>query len=113
MVKNREWSDEEIMRLRKLYPSNKTFDEIVEYFPHRTENAIRLKASRLNIRRPYIGVTRLKSIKIKINNGRDSTNYLIKCKECGSWMQINEKSQSELNFSSCKKCGTGNHLLSI
>ena len=54
MVKVKEWTDEEVERLKELYTSNKTFEEIAERFPLRTDNAIRLKASRLGLKRPII-----------------------------------------------------------
>ena len=106
MVKVKEWTDEEVERLRELYISNRTFDEIVEKFPLRTENAIRLKASRLGIKRPYIGdVIQVKPLKFKSSSRIDSTGYLLKCKECGSWMQVDQRAQNSASVLSCGKCG--------
>jgi hypothetical protein len=49
-----EWSQEELKKLRELYPrSDKTIEEIVSQLPGRTQNAIRLKASRLSLIRPF------------------------------------------------------------
>jgi hypothetical protein len=49
-----EWSQEELKKLRELYPrSDKTIEEIVSQLPGRTQNAIRLKASRLGLIRPF------------------------------------------------------------
>jgi len=49
-----EWSQEEIRKLGELYPhSDKTIEEIVSQLPGRTQNAIRLKASRLSLTRPF------------------------------------------------------------
>ncbi|MFC1802626.1 SANT/Myb-like DNA-binding domain-containing protein [Thermoproteota archaeon] len=106
MVKIKEWSDEEIERLRELYTSNRTFDEIKEKFPSRTGNAIRLKASRLNIKRPLIGnVVQVKPLLYKLGETAELSGYLMKCKECGSWIQVNAESQHNANVLSCGKCG--------
>jgi len=106
MVKIQEWTDEEVERLRELYTSNRTFDEIVDKFPLRTENAIRLKASRLGIKRPYIGdVIQVKPLMFKSGNRKGSQGYLFKCNECGSWMQVDQRSQNSASVFSCGKCG--------
>lgn len=105
MAKVKEWTDEEVERLRELYVSNKTFDEIVEKFPFRTENAIRLKASRLGIKRPYIGdVIQVKPLTFKSTTRAESSGYLLKCKGCGSWIQVDQRSQSSSSVFSCGKC---------
>lgn len=106
MVKIKGWTDEEVKRLKELYTSNKTLDEIADKFPLRTENAIRLKASRLGIKRPYIGnIIQVKPITFKSVWLNDSIDYLLKCKECGYWMQVDKSSQHESNILSCGKCG--------
>jgi uncharacterized Zn finger protein len=105
MVKIKEWTDEEVERLRELYTSNKTFDEITEKFPSRTDNAIRLKASRLGIKRPFIGeIIQVKPLSIKMGNNEMASGYLIKCKECGSWIQVDDEYQRSA-IVSCGKCG--------
>jgi translation initiation factor 2 beta subunit (eIF-2beta)/eIF-5 len=110
MVKIKEWSDEEVERLRRLYISNKIFDEIAEKFPSRTGNAIRLKASRLGIRRPIIGnIVHVKNID-KLVFFEEFTDYLTKCKECGSWMQVDENMQKKPNTLACEKCGEFYHI---
>jgi hypothetical protein len=49
-----DWSQEELKKLGELYPCNdKTIEEIVSQLPGRTQNAIRLKASRLGLNRPF------------------------------------------------------------
>jgi predicted Zn finger-like uncharacterized protein len=107
MVKAQLWSDEEVERLRELYTSNKTFDEIAEKFPKRTDNAIRLKASRLGIRRPYYNnIVQVKPLVYKSGKGDQASGYLIKCKECGSWIQVDASDQShDRTVLTCAKCG--------
>ena len=112
MVKIKEWSDKEVERLRKLYISNKTFDEIAEKFPSRTGNAIRLKASRLGIKRPIIdNIVQIKPFVHKLGDVDESTSYLIKCRECGSWIQVVENPQTKKNSKSCEKCGVFYNVL--
>jgi hypothetical protein len=49
-----EWSQEEIRKLGEFYPRpDKTIEEIASQLPGRTQNAIRLKASRLGLIRPF------------------------------------------------------------
>jgi hypothetical protein len=112
MVKNKEWTDEEIRRLRELYPSEMIFDEIVENFPHRTGNAIRLKASRLGIKRPcFMDIFCFKPIKFRENGRTNSKGYLIKCNKCSSWMKVGDNSKKSTNYFRCEKCGSFAHLL--
>lgn len=106
MVRIQEWTDEEVERLRKLYTSNRTFDEISEKFPLRTDNAIRLKASRLGLKRPLIGdVIQVKPLTYKSGRKDGSSGYLMKCKECGSWIQVDEDTPGNTSVVSCGKCG--------
>jgi hypothetical protein len=49
-----DWSQEELKKLKELYPRpDKTIEEIDSQLPGRTKNAIRLKASRLGLIRPF------------------------------------------------------------
>jgi hypothetical protein len=111
MVKIKEWSDEEVERLRKLYTSNRTFDEIAEKFPLRTGNAIRLKASRLGIKRPIIdNVIHVKPFVYNLGDIERSIGSFMKCKECGTWIQVGENSLIKTNPLNCEKCGVFYHV---
>ena len=49
-----DWSQEELQKLKDLYSRpDKTIEEIVSQLPGRTQNAIRLKANRLGLHRPF------------------------------------------------------------
>jgi len=112
MVNANEWTDEEIALLKELYPSNRTIEEIVEQFPSRTENAIRLKASRLGIKRPHISnVVYLKPITYKSGNQEGLQGYLVKCQECGSWIQIDKELRQRTSVITCEKCGSFYQIL--
>jgi hypothetical protein len=53
--KDDEWSQEELKKLRELYPRlDKTIGEIASEFPGRTRNAVLLKANRLGLIRPIL-----------------------------------------------------------
>jgi len=55
MGKIKVWTPEELETLREYYPDPRlTIDEIKELLPGRSDQAIRLKASRLNIERKTI-----------------------------------------------------------
>lgn len=107
MVKDKEWTDEEVERLRELYTSNRTFEEIAERFPLRTDNAIRLKASRLGLKRPIVGnIIQMRPLSYKPIHGKEICGYLIKCRDCGSWIQVDEETQQRTCVLSCAKCGS-------
>jgi len=102
-LKPKEWTDEEVRKLRELYSSNLPFEEVARNFPGRTKNAIRLKASRLGIRRPYAAqVVQVNPIKVKVD--QNEVGLLVKC-DCGSWIRLEEDSPGSLVVS-CKKCGS-------
>lgn len=113
MVRIQKWTDEEVRRIRELYTSNKTFDEIAEKFPSRTDNAIRLKASRLGLKRPILGdIIQVKPLSYKSGRNEESSGYLMKCKECGSWIQVDEDAPGSTGIVSCGKCGNYYQVLS-
>jgi hypothetical protein len=107
MARIKEWSDEEVSLLRDVYGSNKTFEEIELEFPARTSNAIRLKASRLGLKRPiFMGdLIQARPLKFKSGNGGES-GYVLKCKECNSWIQVDERIERHTSILSCGKCGS-------
>ena len=107
MDRVREWSDEEVKRLTKLYTSNKPFDEIVVDFPSRTSNAIRLKASRMGLKRPTLPVNLIQAEKVRYHSlgGDGAAGYLIKCSECGSWIQADRMGGVACQTICCGECG--------
>ena len=113
MARIKEWSDEEVERLEKLYTSNMTFDEVVVHFPKRTSNAIRLKASRLGLRRPTIPTNLIQTKKVKFQSvgDDDSKGYLIKCNECGGWIQVDSFEDSMTITICCPQCDSIYQLL--
>lgn len=55
MSSDRPWSQEEVNRLKSLYIDHDIqFNDILESLPNRNKNAIRLKANRLGLKRPFL-----------------------------------------------------------
>ncbi len=108
MARIKEWTDEEVKRLTKLYTSNKSFDEIMLEFPARTSNAVRLKASRLGLRRPNLLMNLVQNQKLGFQSVDNelARGYLIKCDECGFWIQISILEGGVYKAIRCNKCGS-------
>jgi hypothetical protein len=108
MARINEWTDEEVARLHKLYGSNRTFEEIELEFPLRTSNAIRLKASRLGIRRPLIprNFIQAKPLILKTGNHDGSDGFILKCNQCGSWIQVDKDIERRASILNCGQCGS-------
>jgi len=99
------WTEEELGRLKHLYTSEQSFEEIIMAFPQRTPNAIRLKASRLGLRRPTISSSLLpSSILLCSEANGNSRGYLYRCRECGSWIQVNQEDEGSDNTVVCGNC---------
>lgn len=84
-----------------------SFDEIISEFPWRTSNAIRLKASRLGLRRPTLETHLTRSQKVTIQSiGADGVKgYLLKCRECGAWIHADRMIDGVCQTISCDECG--------
>ena len=113
MVRAREWSEEELEKLERLYTSNMPFDEVLLEFPDRTSNAIRLKASRMGFRRPTIlgELIQTKRVKFQSLDNKFSKGYLINCNECGAWIQVDVFNDSLIQTISCPECNSLYQLL--
>lgn len=113
MSRSNDWTDEETERLRRLYSSERSFDEIISLFPNRTTNAIRMKASRLGLKRPFIGSSSNRSTSLLLcveGNGR-SNGYLVRCGACGGWIQVKGKKESSNVPIKCGECGSTSYLV--
>lgn len=108
MPRVREWTDAEVHRLKELYTSTKSFEEIIMEFPARTSNAIRLKASRLGLRRPTLETHLMNAQKVVIQSVGDDAvkGYLLKCRECGAWIHADKMVGGILLTISCGECGS-------
>jgi hypothetical protein len=107
MARVREWSDEEVGRLTELYTSNRSFEDILLEFPFRSSNAVRLKASRMGLRRPTLPVDLIHAEKVRFQSIDEdgAMGYLIKCKECGQWIQAERIGGGVCQTIRCGECG--------
>jgi hypothetical protein len=108
MPRAKEWSDNEIERLKKLYPSKRDFDEVLDAFPERTINAIRVKASRLGLRRPLPpgNIHPADSLMVTRDKRNGEKGYLFRCGNCNTWIKVGEERVEKMQPVICEKCGT-------
>lgn len=106
MSRSRPWSEEEEERLRLLYPSGRAFEEVAKAFPVRSENAVRLKASRLGLKRLTIAHSILDTQTVLRCSNGDGGNeeFLFKCVECGNWTHVNLSENAENETIVCSQC---------
>ena len=100
------WSKVEERMLRFMYLAGTSFEEIGRAFPDRTPNAIRLKASRLGLKRPSISSSFLESPNVlRFSDGNGDSGFFFKCSGCGSWThaKIND---DEVHTVVCRECNT-------
>jgi hypothetical protein len=107
MARAQEWTDDEVEKLRKLYSSTMSFDEITSEFQRRTSNAIRLKASRLGLHRPTLETCLIRAQKVTVQSIGDAgvKGYLLKCRECGAWIHADKIMSGICQTISCDECG--------
>jgi hypothetical protein len=100
------WTDKEINRLKLLYESVSLFDEVTKAFPHRTSNAIRLKASRLGLRRPIVTSLLCESQTVLLcsNIKKNKDEYLFKCGGCGKWILVDLDNNAIDKTIVCPEC---------
>jgi DNA-directed RNA polymerase subunit RPC12/RpoP len=101
------WTEKEVSRLRILYESLGSFEEVAKAFPSRTANAIRQKASRLGLKRPLVTSPFCESQTVLqcSNGGGDSEEYLFKCGSCGKWILV-DLEEAEDKTIVCPDCTT-------
>ena len=102
------WTEEETKRLRLLYLSGTSFEEIEEEFSTRSSNAIRLKASRLGLRRPnMLASVNSSQNTLRISDGNGGIeDLLFKCGGCGSWIHANLNGEADDRTIICSRCQT-------
>ena len=92
--------------LRFMYLAGTSFEEIGEAFPERSPNAIRLKASRLGLKRPPISSSILESPNVlRFSDGNGDSGFFFRCSGCGSWTHA-QLDDDEVNTVVCRECST-------
>ncbi len=100
------WLEAEERMLRFMYLSGTSFDEIGEAFPERSPNAIRLKASRLGLKRPPISSSVLESSNVlRFSDGNGDSGFFFRCSDCGSWTHA-KMDEDEFHTVECRECNT-------
>ena len=100
------WSQVEKQILRFMYLAGTSFDEIGEAFPERSSNAIRLKASRLGLKRPAISSSILESPNVlRFSDGNGDSGFFFRCSGCGSWTHA-QIDDDEDHTVKCRECST-------
>jgi hypothetical protein len=107
MFGTKKWTEDEIKKLKKIYPSKIEFNDIVKEFPLRTANAIRLKASRIGLKRPLISdkMHPAKLIVIEKDVEEKETAYIFRCDECKKWIRVKKREVDDHRAVLCDNCG--------
>jgi len=101
------WTDEEKDKLKKLYSTETQFEEIMCSFPTRSSNAIRMKASRMGLRRPIIPeIPNQPTMLICVEGNGRSNGYVMRCGDCGNWVHLKESRNGV-----CGICGSAFQLI--
>ena len=92
--------------LRFMYLAGTSFEEIGEAFPERSPNAIRLKASRLGLKRPPISSSILESPNVlRFSDWNGDSGFFFRCSGCGSWTHA-QMEDDEVHTVECRECST-------
>jgi hypothetical protein len=101
------WSEREEGMLRFMYISGTSFDDIGKALSARTPNAIRLKASRLGLKRPSDSSSILESPNVlRFSDGNGNSGYFFRCSGCGSWIHVQIEEDEEVRTVECLECKT-------
>jgi hypothetical protein len=104
MSKN-SWTDSEKQKLRFMYVSSSPFEDIEKALPKRSANAIRLKASRLGLKRPTDSTSSLEpSNVLQFSDRNGESGLFFRCVGCGNWIKgyTENEEASTLVCSECK-----------
>jgi hypothetical protein len=111
MAKGEEWTAEELEKLKAFYTSDASFEEVIRELPFRSPNAIRLKASRLGLKRPILP-QRINQINSLILSGDGILRgYVFRCNECGGLVHVDEADLEESGLVRCGSCGALSHFV--
>jgi hypothetical protein len=93
--------------LRFMYISGTSFDEIGKALFKRSPNAIRLKASRLGLKRPSVSSSILEYPNVlKFSDGNGDSGFFFRCIGCGSWIHTQIDEDEEVRTVECRECKT-------
>jgi len=104
LIRPRSWTEEEVDTLRSLYPSLASFPDLLDLLPSRSQNSIRLMASRLGLKRPTIltGIKNVGETKTSVSAGN---GVLVKCSHCSRWIGVSADKTLTSMVIVCDHCG--------
>ncbi|MCX6649549.1 MAG: hypothetical protein NTV61_09235 [Candidatus Bathyarchaeota archaeon] len=103
LMRQRGWTDDEVDKLRNMYPSSTSFHDLLDKLPSRSPNSIRLMASRLGLKRPTIltGINKVSEMKTSTAGG----GVLVRCSQCGGWIGVSTEKATTNGVVVCDHCG--------
>jgi hypothetical protein len=104
LMRQRGWTENEVDKLRSMYPSGASFPDLLNELPSRSPNSIRLMASRLGLKRPsvVIGLGRVSEVKTSSSSGG---GVLVRCSQCGGWIGVSAEKVGGGGVVVCDHCG--------
>jgi hypothetical protein len=104
-TRQRVWTDDEVEKLKNMYTSSSSFYDLLDHFPSRSPNSIRLMASRLGLKRPNI-LSGLSKVVEKKTSATLGGGVLVRCSQCGGWIGVTtEKATTSGGVVVCDHCG--------
>ena len=104
LMRQRGWTDAEVDKLRNIYPSSATFHDLLDQFPSRSPNSIRLMASRLGLKRPTL-LTGISKVSERKTSSTANGGVLVRCSQCGKWIGISTEKAESSCVVVCDHCG--------
>ena len=104
-MRQRDWTDAEVNKLRNMYPSSATFQDLLDQLPSRSPNSIRLMASRLGLKRPTL-LTGISKVSERKTSSTAEGGVLVRCSQCGRWIGISSEKVESNGVVVCDHCGS-------
>ena len=104
LIRQRGWTDDEVEKLKDMYPSSASFYDLLDQLPSRSPNSIRLMASRLGLKRPNI-FSGINKVSEKKTSSIAGGGVLVRCSQCGGWIGVSVERASANGVVVCDHCG--------
>ena len=104
-MSNNPWTESEKQKLRFMYISSSPFEDIEKALPERSANAIRLKASRLGLKRPTDSTSSIEQSNVLHFSDRNGESELFfRCVGCGNWIKGHIRNDEKASTFVCTEC---------
>jgi len=104
LLRKRSWTDDEVQKLKKMYTNATPFHDLLDQFPCRSPNSIRLMASRLGLKRPNL-FTGIDKVSEKKTSATFGGGVLVRCSHCGAWIGGSKEKASTSGGVIFESCG--------